>query len=189
MFGNGEEFREGDRAWAGASILELPDLSSIHLEARLDESDRGRLKIGQDAIILIEAVPGNDFTARIDQISMLARVDFSVGLAAGPRTSISASCSQDLDPQIRPGMTAVARIATDRLPDVDARPVRGDFPERRPPVVYRLVGLEVRRAADRRSSGAAGNRRSSAAGVNPGDRVATRRPGRRSDQESRVNRA
>ena len=61
MFGSGQEFREGDRAWAGASILELPDLSSIHLEARLDESDRGRLKEGQDALIRIEAVPGNDF--------------------------------------------------------------------------------------------------------------------------------
>ena len=46
MFGSGQEFREGDRVWAGASILELPDLSSIHLEARLDESDRGRLKEG-----------------------------------------------------------------------------------------------------------------------------------------------
>ena len=38
------EFREGDRAWPGAAIMELPDLSSVHLEARLDEADRGRLK-------------------------------------------------------------------------------------------------------------------------------------------------
>src|SRR5918994_6176290 len=59
--GGGVEFREGDRAWAGASILELPDLSSIHLEARLDESDRGRLKVGQIATVKIEAVPGKDF--------------------------------------------------------------------------------------------------------------------------------
>nr|MBA2304246.1 hypothetical protein [Acidobacteriota bacterium] len=48
VFGGGEqEFREGDRAWAGANLLELPDLSSVHLEARLDESDRGRLNPGQ----------------------------------------------------------------------------------------------------------------------------------------------
>ena len=39
MFGGQEqEFREGDRAWPGASVLELPDLSSIHLDARLDEA-------------------------------------------------------------------------------------------------------------------------------------------------------
>src|SRR4029078_8683070 len=78
-FGGGVEFREGDRAWAGASILELPDLSSIHLEARLDESDRGRLKVGQQATVKIEAVPGKDFQAKVDLISVLARVDFSSG--------------------------------------------------------------------------------------------------------------
>src|SRR5262249_62199540 len=62
--GGGVEFREGDRCWAGASILELPDLSSIHLEARLDESDRGRLKVGQTATVKIEAGPAKDFTPK-----------------------------------------------------------------------------------------------------------------------------
>ena len=80
MFGGGEqEFREGDRAWPGAAIVELPDLSSVHLEARLDESDRGRLKASQEAIVRIEAIPGRDFKARINDISVLARVDFSSG--------------------------------------------------------------------------------------------------------------
>ena len=44
MMGASPEFRQGDRAWAGAAILELPDLSSVHLLARLDESDRSRLQ-------------------------------------------------------------------------------------------------------------------------------------------------
>ena len=73
MFGGQQEFRQGDRAWAGAAILELPDFSSVHLLARLDESDRGRLKAGLDASVRIEAVPGREFKARIDGISMLAR--------------------------------------------------------------------------------------------------------------------
>ena len=38
MFGGQQEFQAGDRAWPGAAILELPDLSSVHLEARLDEA-------------------------------------------------------------------------------------------------------------------------------------------------------
>ena len=80
--GSEQEFREGDRAWPGAAILELPDLSSVHLEARLDESDRGRLKVGQDATVRIEAIPGREFKARINDISVLASVDFTLGLAA-----------------------------------------------------------------------------------------------------------
>ena len=62
--GGGVEFREGDRAWAGASILELPDLSSIHLEARLDESDRGRLKVGQAATVQDRSGPGQGLHRR-----------------------------------------------------------------------------------------------------------------------------
>ena len=58
MFGGEVEFREGDRAWAGAQVVELPDLSSIHLEARLDESDRGRLKVGQAATRQDRGGPG-----------------------------------------------------------------------------------------------------------------------------------
>jgi HlyD family secretion protein len=79
MFGGEVEFREGDRAWAGAQVVELPDLSSIHLQARLDESDRGRLKVGQVATVKIEAVPGKEFAATVELISVLAKVDFSQG--------------------------------------------------------------------------------------------------------------
>ena len=83
MFGGQQEFQEGDRAWPGAAILELPDLSSVHLEARLDESDRGRLQPKQDATVRIEAIPGKDFKATLDSISVLAKIDFSLRLASG----------------------------------------------------------------------------------------------------------
>ena len=79
MFGGQQDFQEGDRAWPGAAIMELPDLSSVHLEARLDETDRGRLQPQQDATVRIEALPGKEFKARLDSISVLARVDFSSG--------------------------------------------------------------------------------------------------------------
>jgi multidrug efflux pump subunit AcrA (membrane-fusion protein) len=116
-WGSEQEFREGDRAWPGAAILELPDLSSVHLEARLDESDRGRLKTGQDATVRIEAIPGRDFKARINNISVLAKVDFTSGWPP-PKNFDLNLVLLDIDPKIRPGMTAVARIATEREPDV-----------------------------------------------------------------------
>ena len=174
MFGNGQEFREGDRAWAGASILELPDLSSVHLEARLDESDRGRLKAGQDAVIRIEAVPGRDFKARIERISLLARVDFSGGWPP-PRNFDLGLILLEIDPRIRPGMTAVARIATERVPDVVLIPSESVFQHDGSPVVYRLGGsafderpVQISRRGKEQSI--------VATGLAPGDRVATRRP-------------
>ena len=139
MFGGGVEFREGDRAWAGAAILELPDLSSIRLEARLDESDRGRLKVGQAATVKIEAVPGKDFAATVDLISVLARVDFSSGWPPVRNFDLGLVLDER-DPRIRPGMTATARIAADRMPNMTLRAGGNDLPEGRPPVVYRLNG-------------------------------------------------
>jgi multidrug efflux pump subunit AcrA (membrane-fusion protein) len=173
-FGGGQEFREGDRAWAGASILELPDLSSIHLVARLDESDRGRLKVGQAATVRIEAVPGKDFTAKVDLISVLARVDFSSGWPPVRNFDLGLIL-EDKDPRIRPGMTATARIAADRLPSVTLVPAETIFQKDGRPVVYRLNGSKFDETAidivrrGREQAAVSG-------GVQPGDKLAVRRP-------------
>jgi HlyD family secretion protein len=151
MFGSEVEFHEGDRAWAGAQVVELPDLSSIHLEARLDESDRGRLRVGQAATVKIEAVPGKDFAATVELISVLAKVDFS------------------------PGMTATARIGIERVPGVLLAPSEAVFQHDGRPVVYRLRGSlfdEQRIEVSRRGR----EQVAVAAGIAPGDRIATRRP-------------
>jgi multidrug efflux pump subunit AcrA (membrane-fusion protein) len=173
-FGGEQEFREGDRAWPGAAILEMPDLSSIHLEARLEEADRGRLKTGQDAVIRIEAVPGKDFKARIDRISLLARADFSGGWPP-PRNFDLGLVLLEIDPRIRPGMTAVARIATERVAGVTLVPAESIFQRDGSPVVYKLDGstfveqvVEVPRRGREQAI--------VASGVAPGDRIATRRP-------------
>ena len=175
MFGGGGvEFREGDRVWAGASILELPDLSSIHLEARLDETDRGRLKIGQQAVVKIEAVPGKDFVARVDLISVLARVDFSSGWPPVRNFDLGLVLANP-DPRIRPGMTATARISAERLPDTTLVPSEAIFQKDGRPIVYRLNGSKfdeqtieiVRRGREQAAV---------KAGVNPGDKLAVRRP-------------
>jgi multidrug efflux pump subunit AcrA (membrane-fusion protein) len=174
MFGGEQEFREGDRAWPGAAILEMPDLSSIHLEARLEEADRGRLNPGQDATIRIEAVPGRDFKARIDRISLLARADFSSGWPP-PRNFDLGLVLLEVDPRIRPGMTAVARISTERVPGVTLVPAEAIFQRDGSPVVYKLSGSEFEEQiveVSRRGREQAIVTR----GVAPGDRVATRRP-------------
>ena len=173
-FGGGVEFREGDRAWPGANILELPDLSSVHLEARLDEADRGRLKIGQQATVRIEAVPGHDFTARVDLISVLAKVDFSSGWPPARNFDLGVVL-QEQDARIRPGMSATARIAADRVPGMLLVPAEAVFQRDGHPIVYRVHGSlfdeqQVEIAHRGREQAAV------AGGVSAGDRIATRKP-------------
>jgi HlyD family secretion protein len=175
MFGgDAPEFREGDRAWPGAAILELPDLSSVHLEARLEESDRGRLEANQDATVRIEAIPSREFKARINSISVLARVDFSSGWPPTRNFHLNLILV-DADPKIRPGMTAVARIAVERVPDVVLVPAESLFQRDGAPIVYRLNGAafdETRVDVKRRGREQA----IIAEGVSAGDRIAVRRP-------------
>ena len=172
--GSEQEFREGDRAWAGASVIELPDLSSIHLEARLEEADRGRLNAGQDATVKVEAVADREFKARIDSISVLARVDFSSGWPP-PKNFDLRLVLLEQDPRIRPGMTAVARIATDTLPDVLLVPSDAVFQKDGSPVLYVLDGSEfIERPVQVSRRGK--EQAVVTAGVEPGARIAARRP-------------
>lgn len=174
MFGGQQDFQEGDRAWPGAAILELPDLSSVHLEARLDESDRGRLQPQQDATVRIEAIPGKEFKARLDNISVLAKVDFSSGWPPAKRFDLNLAFLE-MDSKMRPGMTAVARIATERVRDVVLLPSEAIFQRDGAPIVYKLDGsifvetpITVRKRGKEQAI--------VDHGVAPGDRIATRRP-------------
>ncbi|MBI4476867.1 MAG: efflux RND transporter periplasmic adaptor subunit [Acidobacteria bacterium] len=174
MMGRAPEFRQGDRAWPGSAILELPDLSSVHLLARLDETDRSRLRPGQEAIVRIEAVPGREFKARINSISMLARVDYGSSWPP-PRNFDLDLIVLEVDPRIRPGMTAVARIATERVPDVVLVPSEAIFQRNGAPVVYRLAGSQFEERGVR--VGRRGKEQTIlVGGVEPGERIASRRP-------------
>jgi len=134
--GPSQEFRTGDKAWAGAQILELPDLSTVQIVSRIDESDRGQLKMAQTAIVRVEAVPDREYHATIADISVLARVDFSSGWPPAKNFDLVLSIT-DADTRLRPGMTASVRIATGKVPDMLLVPTAALFPVEGRLVVYK----------------------------------------------------
>src|SRR5262249_37912757 len=77
--GSEAPFKAGDRAWSGASIAELPDSSSLHIAAHVDETERGRLAVGQQATLQLDAIPDRQFTGKIERIGTIATMDFSAG--------------------------------------------------------------------------------------------------------------
>jgi RND family efflux transporter MFP subunit len=107
------EFREGDRAWAGSVVAEIPDPSSLYIAARVDEADRGRLKPAMTATVLSDAVPGLELPAKLTTFSKLARPDFSTW---PPPRLFDVSIDLDTpDPRLKPGMSTSIRVAVDRL--------------------------------------------------------------------------
>jgi HlyD family secretion protein len=130
------EFKEGDRAWAGAPIAELPDLSNVRINGRIDETERGRLKPGQTATVTVDAIPAREFTAHVSEIGSLAKLDFST--FPPPKNFDLILQLEQTDPKIRPGMSASGRIAVERLPDSILIPVEASFQKGGQTVAYVL---------------------------------------------------
>src|SRR5260370_15032076 len=104
MGGRPAEFREGDRDWRGAAIADLPDLSTIRVGVRVDETDRSRLKSGEIAMVRVDAVPDREFLGRVAKISPLATTDFSGGWPFPRNFNLEIELEQS-DPRLRAGMT------------------------------------------------------------------------------------
>jgi RND family efflux transporter MFP subunit len=174
MFGgNAPDFREGDHAWPGAAIAEIPDLSSIRFEARIEEADRGKLKAGQSGTVHVDAVPDTDFSGSVRSISTIAQLDFTNW---PPAKNFTLDLKMDrTDTRIRPGMKANARIAVDTIPDSILIPTQAIFPMNGRSVVYVQNGRTFEEKTvhiGRRS----GDTVQVIDGLRPGERVALKNP-------------
>lgn len=174
FFGNSPEFKEGDRAWPGAAILELPDLSTLRISTRADETDRGRMNAGQTATIRVDAVPDQEFTAKVAQISPLASIDFSGGWPFPRNFKLELDLDQK-DPRLRPGMSATSRLVVDRVPNAVMIPAEASFQKSGRTVAYVIGGSGFEERAievKRRSEG----QLLVESGLSPGERVALKDP-------------
>lgn len=86
------------------------DLKNMEINARVDESDISKIKVGQEATFTVDAFPGRTFTAAVKQIRMAPQVVQNV-----VTYTVVLTASND-DYALLPGMTVLARIVTDRLP-------------------------------------------------------------------------
>ena len=128
------EFKRGDRAWFGAAIAELPDLSAVQMTARVDEADRGRVQIGSGVRVRVDAVPDRELTGTLKDISVVAKPDFTTW---PPVRNFDVVVSlSDADPRLRSGMSASARVELDRLADVLVVPTGAVFQRGPATVVY-----------------------------------------------------
>jgi multidrug efflux pump subunit AcrA (membrane-fusion protein) len=131
------EFRTGDRAFFGAQIAELPDLSSIQMTCRIDEVDRARVETGRATLIRVDALPDRELKGAVKDISMMARPDFTT---FPPTRNFDLVVSvTDNDPRLRSGMSATARVEMARLNNVIVVPSAAIFQRGGAPVAYVLT--------------------------------------------------
>ena len=167
------DFKSGDRAWPGQVIAEVPDLSTLRVTARLEEAERGRMQPDQRVVVRADAVPDKELAGKIEDISALARVDFS---SWPPQRNFNMVVQLDeMDPRLRPGMNTTVRVAVDRVADVVLIPARAVFEKEGRSVAY----VRTRTGWDERLVQIARRGQEQHVvreGVGPGERVALKDP-------------
>jgi len=96
------------------------DLRQMELEVSIDEADVGQVQDGQDATFTVDAFPGHRFPAKITRVNVGSNSTSSTSSSSSTTTTTSgtvvaytAALSVDnVDQELRPGMTATADIVT-----------------------------------------------------------------------------
>jgi len=172
--GGSTPFKPGDRAWPGAAIAELPDPSTLKISARIEEAERGQLKMGQSATIRVDAVPDGNFSGKIDTISPTASLDFNAGWPVPRNFSVELALANS-DARLAPGMGAAVRVAVGRVADGIVIPSSALFRKAGRTVVYvrrRSKFEEIPVEVSRRS----GDEVLIAKGLQPGEQLALKDP-------------
>lgn len=128
-------FKEGDRAWTGAAIAEIPDLSEMRIELKLEEVDRGKIELEQPVKIRVDAIPDREFNGDLDWISPIAALQFK-GFGQADKTFPARANLKKLDPRLRPGMSASAEILIERTPNTLLIPTKASFLQNGKPAVW-----------------------------------------------------
>jgi HlyD family secretion protein len=130
---NAKPFKVGDQVWPGGVIAEIPDLTTLEMEGKVEEIDRGKIRVDQDVRIRVDALPESTFNAKLTRLSPLTEMGFEwpptrsfrgFGHIANP------------DPRLRPGMNGRMDVILERLPDALSVPAKAVFTRQGKPIVY-----------------------------------------------------
>ena len=115
----GEYVVPGIQNATGSFLMTLSDMSVVTSEVKVDETDIVNVKIGQDADVTIDAVPGKVFKGKVTEIGSQA-VLRSSGLATTQTTTSNQEAKDfkvvvtlESPPEnLRPGLSTTAKIRT-----------------------------------------------------------------------------
>jgi len=138
--GGAPPFKEGDNVWTGAQIAEIPDLSSMYIDLKLDEVDRGRIALNQEIRLRVDSIPDKEFEANLDFIAPAAALLFTgIGsdMSANTQKYFPARGTlKAVDDRLRPGTSASVEIIIERQPNSLMIPLQANFDVKGKPVVY-----------------------------------------------------
>ena len=127
----GEYVVPGIQNATGSFLMTLSDMSVVTSEVKVDETDIVNVKIGQEADVTIDAVPGKVFKGKVTEIGSQA-VLRSSGLATTQTTTSNQEAKdfkvvvtlENPPDNLRPGLSTTAKIKTAERKGVVAIPIQ-----------------------------------------------------------------
>ena len=138
-----EKKKVGDSSWRGERVLELPDLTKMKAQGEVDESDAGKIAVGQPVRLRLEAHPDDWFTGKIASIWSTVQQQSWRNPVKVVKLVIALDAT---DPRkMRPGMRFRGTIETGRVPGALIVPADAVFPTPAGPVAFRRGALGYER--------------------------------------------
>ncbi len=130
---NAKPFQVGDQVWPGGIVAEIPDLSTLEMEGKVEEIDRGRIDPGMETRVHIDSLPELTMPADLTAISPLTEQSFE-----WPRTSSFRAYGhiRQPDPRLRPAMNGNMDVIVNRIPNAISIPAKAVFTQHGKPIVY-----------------------------------------------------
>jgi multidrug resistance efflux pump len=118
---NNEAKEAGSNVFVMDTVMEIPDLSSIRAKIQIDEIDSGKVKVGQEANITVDAVQGKTFGGTVTSIgTILKQASFDRPQKVN---EIYVEIKDEDKKQLRPSMNVKAQIRVGQYSQVVVIPL------------------------------------------------------------------
>lgn len=102
----------GDQVNVGTVSFRIDDLSHLLVDVQITEVDINRVKVGQPAKMTFDAISGKEFAGKVIEVA-----NFGVTQQGVVNFTVTVELT-DLDPTVKPGMTAAVNTTVEQLNNV-----------------------------------------------------------------------
>jgi hypothetical protein len=131
---NVRPFKVGDNVFGGMNLAEIPDLNTLEMDVKVEETDRGRIGAGNDVRVKVDSLPELNMGSKLDRVSPLAELNTNEWPPT--RTFRAYARIAKPDPRLRPGMNGGMDIVVNRIPNAISIPSKALFTRDGKPIVY-----------------------------------------------------
>jgi HlyD family secretion protein len=138
----GRKLEVGDTVMVGWTVMSIPDLSSMRVDAELSDVDQGRVQPGMKAVCTMDAFPGLAIDGYVRKVSPVAKPIDKSPTRRG--FDVTVALDRSYPDKMRTGMSVKVAVMTRRMKDVLLAPRPGLDLSADPPLARLAGGREVR---------------------------------------------